>query len=576
MSHLPFWGNDPMKSPIEKKTQWQRHRFTWLLMTALVCVATASSLAIPAAALWAQDAERIDSNDAKRPEKPGKKPGSTPSESGTLDPREKCKLTPGCVKVGAGSQNKTNPFKANPSASLSRRGSLSESRKKPNGAVDAPESGGAADVGAAWDPELKRQYDLSVKAMFASGSGPAAHISSSGSLGALHTGSFCIVPEGNPVLPSQLINASENAVVMRGELPSGSSLRRFIEINNGFVRSFPSPRNLRELERSKVLFLSAARSDHEETLAILDASSSVFLNHFVINTDVITRDPRSSRAAVERRLRELEPGGTVYLYGDDIKSLPIESMVRSAGAQLVRRSTRTQKDLVSTAARLREIENRKPAEEKFVFLNGLPRSREAVQSMGLLAGNADPWLDFKRAVDDRILGEHVELAAAADEAEPHAGAHPTISTREEFLHELQRGDSDVFTVVAHSTEAAIYVNGARISVGELQSLPDRAVPSARPRLLVLVSCNAGKSPQADPSTWQRIFSRNVSPLAELMVRKGWFDEVIGPNHEIGVEESLELLDKVMEATRTEPLTSISLKGWVRWAYNWIRLQGVAS
>jgi hypothetical protein len=76
-----------------------------------------------------------------------------------------------------------------------------------------------------------------------------------------------------------------------------------------------------------------------------------------------------------------------------------------------------------------------------------------------------------------------------------------ITTKREFFQELAQGESDLLILVAHSTGSQLYLNGKKTSIKELQELPARTHRAARPRLAILVSCDAGKPETENSGSW---------------------------------------------------------------------------
>src|SRR6266852_4940963 len=100
-------------------------------------------------------------------------------------------------------------------------------------------------------------------------------------------------------------------------------------------------------------------------------------------------------------------------------------------------------------------------------------------------------------------------------------------------------------------------------------LPDRQEPSERPRLAIIVSCNAGKT--SSQSLWKRILERNHDPLGQMLVKKGFVDRVFAPDHDIDAGEALDAARKTLSGRR-----QLFLDGWHNWAVRVHPLFGVAS
>jgi hypothetical protein len=207
--------------------------------------------------------------------------------------------------------------------------------------------------------------------------------------------------------------------------------------------------------------------------------------------------------------------GRLYVVGNDLEGLDPTAISSRFNLDVIRRSARTRRSIRDTELRLAELQGRKLEAGRTVYVNGLPRDRAEAVRAGYQQNQLRELQDAAKEMDKvakKFLGKKLS-------------ALPPQGLREL----LAAGDADVVLIVAHSNSERIYVNGTPVSVEEIKSYPDRQTPSRRPRVCVLLSCYAGDL-GAEKGWW--LFRRNVDSLAELFVRKGYFDKVIAPKGEV--------------------------------------------
>jgi hypothetical protein len=266
---------------------------------------------------------------------------------------------------------------------------------------------------------------------------------------------------------------------------------------------------------------------------------------------------------MEKRLRDKLPLAVfsassrrrVYYYGDELQYFSIRKTVEARSHEFLRRCLTPLVDLFTTDKRLKQLENRNLMEDTLTVVNGLPDSPDLVASMGTWVGDPADWLGFRRRVVETLSGRKAQM----------------VTTREDFISELTQGENDVIVLVAHSTGAYVYLNDERMSIEDLKALHPRGTPSRRPRLAVLVSCETGRQTSQEPG-WRSWFKKQTAPLAQILVEKGYVDKVVAPDHNIGVEESLIVLQRALEGAQA---TSI-FKDWINWALANLRFPGFLS
>jgi hypothetical protein len=228
----------------------------------------------------------------------------------------------------------------------------------------------------------------------------------------------------------------------------------------------------------------------------------------------------------------------------------LPKICEDAGHQLILRSPENPRNLLETETRLQQLENRRFEADPLAIVDGLPQDAKAVRAMGLFAGDPEVWLDFHKKIEE------------SSQARPAR----RITTREEFLDELTHGDSHLLILVMHSTGFDLFLNGNKMSLEELKGMAPRQEKSSRPRVAVLIACDAGKTTSTDTGTWWSRVTGPQAALAQILVDKGYVDLAIAPDHKIRAEESLTAFRRALEPNLIKSL----LSKWYRFAVDWSR------
>jgi hypothetical protein len=240
----------------------------------------------------------------------------------------------------------------------------------------------------------------------------------------------------------------------------------------------------------------------------------------------------------------------IYYYGDLLEHVDLARLAERMNAEVIHRDLDDVRDLLHTDARLNTLAERYFEKDKLTIVDGLPRNRAAVMEMGPFVGDTSTWTSFRAQVEGLL--------------QTRSGA-AVQSRASDFLHELESGDSDMIILIAHSTGTYLYLNGTRISIRDLLRLKSRTNPSSRPRLAVLVVCDAGRPQERGAlENWMPFFRDKVEPLARILVNKGFVDKVIAPDHAIQQDETLIVLRRALDGARKSTL----FDGWINWATRW--------
>lgn len=249
---------------------------------------------------------------------------------------------------------------------------------------------------------------------------------------------------------------------------------------------------------------------------------------------------------VEATLKSRTPA-LVYYYGDDLHLVNLPEMADLLGHTLIHLSPTASRNLGRVDSRLRQIEQRHISSLNITVLNGLPGDPDEVRAMGPFVGPADRWLKTRRQYDEAL------------ERRPAT----RIDSKESLFSELSAGTSDVFFLVAHSTGVSFFLNGEKLSVKDLERLPRRKDRSLSPRIAYLIVCAAGRY-SSDKNLWSKYLSTKVQPLAQILIDKNFFDEVIAPDHNVEPAEGLRFLNRALRGD----VDRAFFQGWVNWARHW--------
>lgn len=207
---------------------------------------------------------------------------------------------------------------------------------------------------------------------------------------------------------------------------------------------------------------------------------------------------------------------------------------------VIRRGPGVVRDILQTDRAVKTISARGLRPESTSVLNGIPSTKAALESMGKPIGGVDVWNAFHAEVEQTISGRYSHR----------------IETKEQLYEELMNGETDVLFLLAHFDGKALYFGEEKASFDEIAALKNRR-SGGRPRTAVMFACNSGVL-----SNEQRSFFRSqVKSVGELFVKKGFFDQVIAPQHEIQSDETMSTLTGYLKDTR------VRRAGWVTLAEN---------
>jgi hypothetical protein len=335
-----------------------------------------------------------------------------------------------------------------------------------------------------------------------------------------------------------------NTIIARtADMPRKHNYERLEYINGQLLSSLPKE-SLYQLSSQDTLFITSARnSGGEELVTVYEpVSPDMPLVGHMFN---LGKGRGESISRFEKflagRLRGLSKGGRVYWYGDDVTSVSIADIAYGSKADLIRRPVTIKKDIVFTDGRLAGSYRAQFSAETTVISDGIPTTEEHLMAMGRPLHEAEQWAEHGQRIRSMVDGRYRRV----------------ISTKEEFLHELQYGESDEIMLLAHSDGDHIYFGEERVSREEIEALPARQTPHPRTRAAMIISCEFGSLSEGR-NQW--LLWKQPKSFAELLVEKNFFDYVIAPDHLVDHEEA-EAIVRVVLAEGTMTSIHRTHRGW---------------
>lgn len=327
--------------------------------------------------------------------------------------------------------------------------------------------------------------------------------------------------------------------VDRYNTPQSKNLDSFRKINEQLLDSIRGP-EFRELANEGVTVATTVKTDSgEQILTVFVPDQSAAAGHLVGYLHLLDSDPSKNEAAVNAWFADMKPGTRAYICGDDV-SVDFNKLAEPHGVSVIRRGPNVVRDILQTDLALKTISARGLKPETTSVLNGIPSTKSALESMGKPIGGLDEWNAFHTEVEQAISGRYSRR----------------IETKSQLYEELMNGQADVLLLVAHFDGNALYFGNEKASFDEINALKDRKL-GGRPRTAVLIACDTGKLSSEERS----FFRKQVKSMGELFVKKGFFDQVIAPQHEIQGGESMSALTGYLKDTR------VRQDGWVTLAEN---------
>jgi hypothetical protein len=347
---------------------------------------------------------------------------------------------------------------------------------------------------------------------------------------------FCVIQTGEFRSKTELKDAiwTNTIFVKDSNAPKSADLVEFQRINERLLDSLP-PKDAHKLTDPNTTFVTTATSSTGENyVTVFRGADAARFGHLVGELYSFKTDADPSLAALMESL-QLQSKGRLYVYGGDVPKVDFSKLASDRELTLIRRGPSVIKNFIQTDRQLTELASRSLEKETTVALNGIPGSEEELKSMNKPSGAVDTWKTFKLDIAEKIA--------------PHVSGK--IETRDELFRELQSGTNDVLFLFAHFDGKALFFGNERVELKELEALRTTR-DSSRPRVAVLMACNAGRL----SSEARSFFRRGVDSLGELLIRKHFFEKVIAPDHEIESTESLGALTAYLSTSK------ISQKGWL--------------
>jgi len=341
---------------------------------------------------------------------------------------------------------------------------------------------------------------------------------------------------------------SNTIVVHPSDVPKSNDLARFRAINERFLADFDVT-DYNDDPPGSTLFITVAKNSGTTLLTLYDQPLISSTEKLVGQLHAFENNVTEHTQLLSDKFNALGKGGNVILYGDELDAVDIDILASKSGVNLIRRSSVVQKNLVETSTRLAALADQKLTPNRTVFLNAVPKTKSDLRKMSFPTSAEKEWSDFH---------DNVERAMATK-----FGSR--LSSKRNFIKELSTGNSDIVMIVAHNDGKTFYLNGDRVTFDEIAVLPNRRPPSNKPRLAILVSCSAGKLSNDNGNRFLAAFRRNDKGFGELLVEKGFVDQVIAPSHEIEAKETVSFLQSLQKEATIRSLIGDGFPGWLKLA-----------
>lgn len=223
----------------------------------------------------------------------------------------------------------------------------------------------------------------------------------------------------------------------------------------------------------------------------------------------------------------IDQSGSVVHAGDELPADWIDSLFASNRSAYLRRSERSANRLadLQKAAEL----GRKPLDaSRLKLFNALPQETSLVRSfreslnMDLQFSDREPWRELNTELKATAISTGVPVVAAK---------------KQEVMHELQHGSSDIVFIVAHGTGASIYLPGTAgepISASDLAQIQRFIAPE---RLAILITCKGGE------------VNGNAASISEALLHNKLVRAVFASSEDVDARQVPALVRELVESGR---------------------------
>jgi hypothetical protein len=175
-----------------------------------------------------------------------------------------------------------------------------------------------------------------------------------------------------------------------------------------------------------------------------------------------------------------------------------------------------------------------------ILFNATPTEVTHLNKMGLSPYQLENW----RKVNARIESKGLDFQSS-------------LSRKSDFIESLKLSSKDIVLCFLHSDGSRIFFRDGVLTMEEVEALP--TVIDAKPRVLVLISCNTGKS-------YAPFWGKAKAAIAETFVRKGLFTTVLAPNKPVNGNEAIRIMNSVEGKSSLQDVL-IPLGGWIEFVDN---------
>lgn len=311
---------------------------------------------------------------------------------------------------------------------------------------------------------------------------------------------------------------------------------RLIQINESFIKAL-GPKLLSGSTLDQARFITTTKSGEQEFVTIFEVDKGNFGGiTFNLNSRARFCTEKCEMKEIFEEvigpwLKPISGTGRLYIIGDELERLNPTQIAQDHDIDVIRRNHRIVKDLRDTESRLAQIQDRALESSRTVYVNGLPQNAtDALKAR------------FQRNEVPALKAAGLKLDAIARQF--FKSENLKLLSAEELQDLFVKDESDVMLIVAHSDRERLYLNGAAISIDDIQKYPERISLSSRPRLAILVVCNGSNFGM----TKGLLFKKDLTSLAEVLVKKNYFDKVVAPKGEIDLNQATNIVNDYFSGT----------------------------
>ncbi|MFT3702126.1 MAG: hypothetical protein QM802_07140 [Agriterribacter sp.] len=313
---------------------------------------------------------------------------------------------------------------------------------------------------------------------------------------------------------------SNTLFIKSGVLKDNSDYGMIIKFYNDFAGKFE---NLTDEGLENRIFLTTLKGKTGNYIAYFKIKNQKLIGELL---PVNTTTESTILTGIKKEFSSLSENGVVYVYGDNLLDLgkAINKSASENNILLLSRNTSIKRTFNQTEAILAKFRDKKLDNSNLSFINGTPSSFEDATFQSFDNADVEILKKLKTEIDNKASGK----------------ISMVITSKEQLIQEITQGNNDVLFIVAHCDEKNMYFGSSKISLEELNSLPNRT-NKEKERVAILFSCLTGNLfDKRKP--FLPFFKKNMQSFSEVLIEKNYFDLIISPPTTINGAETLKMID----------------------------------